>query len=649
LKINSLTIENFMAITAAKFALADRGLVLIQGSNLDDTSAKSNGAGKSSIFDALCWALFGVTARDESGDAIVNDKVGKGTRVVIEVNDNGHLYLIARHRKHKQHKNALTVSHLPPTLGASWGELTKGTDKLTQEVVDKILGCSLDVFIGSIYAGQERMPDLPGMTDKQLKILIEEASGVTVLEEAYAEARTRAITAKGAAAGVNTQFDTVIEAKDRDEDNLVNAQSNFDLWEEGRTDRVNTETAFARNLVNQVGDINKLILAEGQSRPQVVQAIADVDAKIDAVEHEHAELADLHGAAVRAEADARARKTDVDRQLKVAQAKKAELENVQHKVGCECDGCGREITVAEIAAAETRAKASFNAEAKTYKSFKQHLDTALLNAQTRAEERDAFKASMTDLSEANALRATLQAKLATIDRLEADKASTTTRARQFAEQAKTIRVEANPHAATIERFKGLIEQHGQKLEDLADDKLKADTDVAHADAVVKVFGPAGVRAHIMDEVTPYLNARTAHYLGTLSDGNITATWQTLVPNAKGELKEKFSIEVENLMGGKRFGLQSGGEKRKVRIACALALQDLVATRATKPIDLFLGDEIDDALDEAGLERLMQVLDEKAKERGSVFVISHNSLRDWIPQIIEIEKQNGETTVREVAA
>ncbi|MGO4570171.1 metallophosphoesterase [Rhizobium sp. 2YAF20] len=47
------------------------------------------------------------------------------------------------------------------------------------------------------------------------------------------------------------------------------------------------------------------------------------------------------------------------------QAKKAELENVQHKVGCECDGCGREITVAEIAAAETQAKASFNAEART--------------------------------------------------------------------------------------------------------------------------------------------------------------------------------------------------------------------------------------------------------------------------------------------
>lgn len=57
-----------------------------------------------------------------------------------------------------------------------------------------------------------------------------------------------------------------------------------------------------------------------------------------------------------------------------------------------------------------------------------------------------------------------------------------------------------------------------------------------------------------------------------------------------------------------------GEKRKVRIACSLALQDLVSNRASKNIDLFIGDEIDDALDTAGLERLMGILESKARER-----------------------------------
>ncbi|AGC36107.1 exonuclease [Rhizobium phage RHEph10] len=648
MKFTSITIENFMAISNATFALNDRGLTLIQGVNLDDTSAMSNGAGKSSIFDALCWALFGVTARDETGDAIVNEKAGKGTRVVIEINDNGHMFLIARHRKHKQHKNALIVSHLPPTLGAAWGDLTKGTDKLTQEVVDKILGCSLDVFIGSIYAGQERMPDLPGMTDKQLKILIEEASGVTVLEQAYAEARERAQKKKLAAQGVIQSHETTTASKAATEDNLRNAEAQHKTWEDERQVRITQETGYARDYVQKVRATEALIQAE-PTKAELEMRIKDLDDKVAAVGHEQQKLADL--SKLVNDADHVAYR--LDDQMKTAHASalkhKADLEGINHKVGCPCDGCGREITATEISAAADGVKRELTAKANEYKTLKSALEAALKDTEKRAEERDAFKASMTDLSEATTLRSELQAKLNEVNRLLQLKENDTIRARQHAERAKGIKTEVNPHDRTIERFKGQIEELEQRLTDLAGEKEKADTDVAHAEAVVKVFSPAGVRAHIMDEVTPFLNQRTAHYLGILSDGNISATWTTLVPNAKGELKEKFSIEVENNLGGKRFGLQSGGEKRKVRIACALALQDLVATRAQKPIDLFLGDEIDDALDEAGLERLMQVLEEKAKERGSVFVISHRSLRDWIPQVIEIEKKDGETTVREVAA
>lgn len=71
---------------------------------------------------------------------------------------------------------------------------------------------------------------------------------------------------------------------------------------------------------------------------------------------------------------------------------------------------------------------------------------------------------------------------------------------------------------------------------------------------------------------------------------------------------------------------------------------MVASRATKPINLFMADEIDDAIDPPGLERLMGVLDRKAKERGTVLVISHNSLSDWIDNVITVTKSGGLSTV-----
>lgn len=158
----------------------------------------------------------------------------------------------------------------------------------------------------------------------------------------------------------------------------------------------------------------------------------------------------------------------------------------------------------------------------------------------------------------------------------------------------------------------------------------------------KVLSLTGIRAHVLDMVTPYLNERTAYYSNVLSDGALQVTWSTLTRNSKGELREKFSIVVENDTGARSFDCLSGGEKRKVRLACAFALHDFIVQRAAEPISLFVADEIDDALDTAGLERLMTILEEKTEQCGTVMVISHNDLKHWIPNVITVIKEDGKS-------
>ena len=158
----------------------------------------------------------------------------------------------------------------------------------------------------------------------------------------------------------------------------------------------------------------------------------------------------------------------------------------------------------------------------------------------------------------------------------------------------------------------------------------------------KVLGPTGIRQHVLDSITPILNERTARYLNVLSDGKLSAVWTTLTQTKKGEIKEKFNIAVSNSVGGDSFDSLSGGEKRKVRVACCLALQELVSSRATKPIEIFIADEVDHALDEAGVERLIGVLNEKAQVCKTLLVISHNPLRNWIDNTITVIKEDGKT-------
>jgi DNA repair exonuclease SbcCD ATPase subunit len=645
MKFPELAIENFLAITNATVNLADRGLMVIQGKNHADTSADSNGAGKSSIPDALSWCWFGVTARGVSGDDVINFDAKKNCLVRSVVQDGHMTYTATRHRKHKTGKNAFTISAYD---GIKTTDLTKGTEKLTQEVANQIIGCSLDVFAGSIYAGQEQMPDLPAMTDKNLKVLIEEAAGVTVLEGAYRKAREDHAAAIAVHGTLTTNHAAFLSRKSWFEAEIKSLKDQAANWEKGKDDRVNALRVEVAAVVPQLKQFQVDVAAYDE--PALLASIKACDDKIAAVSAENAKLASLENAVAMASANQHAALSTAVSAKKLHDAAKTDLANVSHKVGCPCDSCGRPLTPAELggatAAAELKLKMYVEGCERAEKDSLD-ADAALKSA---VSARDTFKLSMTDLSAVNAQRASLQSQHASYLALVGKQNVATTLARSLRDKINKAMTETNPYIAQVTKHTDELAKVEKDLDAmLTGIKEQAETVALEAE-VVKVFSPAGVRARILDEVTPFLNTQTSKYLSTLSDGNIDATWTTLTPTAKGELREKFTIDVSNDTGGKIFKSLSGGEKRKVRVATALALQDLVATRASKPIDLFIGDEIDDALDPAGLERLTMILEEKARERGSVLVISHNELRDHIKQVMLVEKMPDKTTkVTEMAA
>ncbi|RWB95645.1 MAG: hypothetical protein EOQ56_28260 [Mesorhizobium sp.] len=642
MRFTKLHIENFLAITAADINLADRGLVLIQGVNHEDSSADSNGAGKSSIADALCWVLYGTTARDVTGDDVINEKAGKGTLVQVDIEDGDDVWRVKRHRKHPKGKNSLVVLHLQKD--GTINDLTKGTDKLTQPLVDKIVGASQDVFTSAVYAGQERMPDLPAMTDKNIKILVEEAAGVTLLEEAYKEARERLNAAKAVCDTINTMIENLRSRKQFICDQIVTTTTARDAWVLDRQTSIATMKAEIGPLIASVKRLDGEIATVDEA--SIVQRIADCDAKIAAVSKDNQELTRLNRELAQAEARQNSVAAEINRLKDSYDRAKQELAGVQHKVGCPCDECGRPLTEAEMAAASAAAQKKIDDCASKLRASKSTYEAAKSASGAALQQRDAFAASMTDVSQTSAERASAQSELGKLHATISSREIHATKAKALGENLKKLAAAVNPHTAQLEELQAKEQVVQSENDDLLMKLKDAETVVAVADSVSKVFSPAGVRAHILDEVTPFLNQQTAKYLAIMSDGNIEANWTTLVKTGKGELREKFSIDVTNTNGGKIFKAQSGGEKRKVRISTALALQDLVATRATKPLELFIGDEIDDALDPAGLERLTQILEEKAQERGSVFIISHNNLRDWVSQIITVEKKDGETRVLE---
>lgn len=645
MKFLSLNIENFYAIEKASVSLADRGLIVIQGENQDDASATSNGAGKSSIGDALSWCLYGITARGEDGDRVVNTAAGKNTRVAVQFVDDGSTYEIARHRKHKMGKNSVTLFRLD-AAGVPEEDLTLGTDKLTQERINKLLGSSYDVFVASVYSGQEQMPDLPSMTDKNLKTLIEEASGSTVLNDAYTIASTKMNEAKKVYVEAINQEQHAKFAVESYEAYIVKAEESFREFEDARATKAADIVRRRDGKIEAIGHI-QTDLDSRKSLVDLNKAIAACDAKIGSVGKQNAELAEFDRKIAQITAGRRAQIDSAASKRKDYDRFEAEIASIASEVGSPCPECGRPLTESEVEPRKNAAVARKSAVVLEIKSIRTKIDELTESLQKLTDERDTFRASMIDVSAEIAVRANLSKERDEVQRLSNQIKLYEHDVDELRKQLHQNDSAPNPLEKVLSEQKALLDAAKKRLEEAQKRVAETETDYEIWTDVVGVYSASGVRARILDEVTPFLNAQTAKYLGVLSDGNISATWSTLVPNSKGELREKFAIEVVNDIGGETFKAISGGEKRKVRISTALALQDLVARRATKPIDLFLGDEIDDALDPAGLERLMMILQEKARERGTVLLISHNDLKDWISNQILVTRKDKKATIKEI--
>ena len=180
-KIKTLAVKNFMSVGNATQAVQfdRRDLTLVLGQNLDlggdDTGAR-NGTGKTTIINALSYALYGNALTNIKKDNLINKTNGKNMLVTIEFEKDGIDYKIERGRK----PNTMAFY-----IGNQEQEITdesQGDSRETQAEIERMLGMSHDMFKHIVALNTYTEPFLALRSNDQ-RTIIEQLLGITMLSE----------------------------------------------------------------------------------------------------------------------------------------------------------------------------------------------------------------------------------------------------------------------------------------------------------------------------------------------------------------------------------------------------------------------------------------------------------------------------------
>ena len=181
INIKTLTVKNFLSVGNQTQAVdfQKEHLTLVLGENLDmggDDSGSRNGTGKTTIVNALSYALFGTALTNIKKDNLINKINNKNMLVTLAFEKDGSRYRIERGRK----PNVLKFYVDDVEQEDEVTDDAQGDMRETQKDLSALIGMSHDMFKHIVALNTYTEPFLSMRANDQRNI-IEQLLGITIL------------------------------------------------------------------------------------------------------------------------------------------------------------------------------------------------------------------------------------------------------------------------------------------------------------------------------------------------------------------------------------------------------------------------------------------------------------------------------------
>jgi DNA repair exonuclease SbcCD ATPase subunit len=308
--IKNLTVKNFMSVGNATQAIDfdRRDLTLVLGENLDlGGDGSRNGTGKTTIINALSYALYGNALSNIRKDNLVNKTNGKNMLVSLDFIVAGKEYRIERGRK----PNVLKFYVNNEEQAAS--DYAQGDSRETQEAIETTMGLSHDMFKHIMALNTYTEPFLSLKANDQ-RTLIEQLLGITMLSERADRIKELNKQTKDSITQEEFRIRAVIEANKRIEEQIESLKRRQTMW-----------------MTKHAEDVQKLQLALDELQKINIDEEIQAHKEHAAWDQRRKDFNDLQGAISRS-------KLEVQREEKSIKKLEAEIASLQ---GHQCHTCGQ--------------------------------------------------------------------------------------------------------------------------------------------------------------------------------------------------------------------------------------------------------------------------------------------------------------------
>ena len=456
LKIKNVSARNFMSIGAQTQAVNfdNNQLTLVLGHNLDlGGDGSRNGTGKTTIINALSYALYGEALTNIKRDNLINKTNGKGMMVTVDFEMRGVEYRIERGRRPN-------VLRLLVDGVEHQDDDAQGDSRETQKDIEKIVGFPHEMFKQLIALNTYTEPFLSLRPNDQ-RAMIEQLLGITDLSAKADVLKELLKCTKDRIKEEEITINTIQASNERIEQNITSIESRSRAWTKSHNEK----------LANMVEAITTL-------------AELDVDAEI-AAHKQNAEAKEYQDALDTLEKELKATVTSFNR----SQDRLAELHS-NHKDAEDgvCHACKQST-----------------AHLQTHADYIAELNSKIVEETKYNNEKAEAVATLEQGIASITVPTTQSTFYKTVEEAYEHKHNLESLAGQYAEKE----VEINPYIEQIEGLKqtGLQEINWDQINEL--NQLKE-----HQEFLFKLLTnkDSFIRKRIIDQNISYLNHRLAYYL-----------------------------------------------------------------------------------------------------------------------------------------